>query len=264
MIVPSNRFRVIALSGLLATAAGACGGGSSVKVEYSVSAQQNYERGSDALAQKDWTAAAKYFNFVKGRFPYSKYSVLAELRLADAELGAGNYATAIEAYKAFLKFHPSHEMVANGYVAYRIGATYVRMLPDDSWVSPPAYEKDQSPTSDAHRELSSFLRKYPRSPYLAEARKALATVDTRLAEHEMYVARYYWKRGKAMGTVLRLRRLLDLHVGGGYDVEALYLLGKAYAAVDMKARAKQTWERLVREHPRADRAAEARSELSSL
>jgi outer membrane protein assembly factor BamD len=264
MIHPSTRTRSVLFASLLALAgAVACGGGGDTKVDYQVSAKQNYERGSDALANKSWAAAAKYFSFIKARFPYSKYAVLAELRLADAELGAENHAAAIDAYKAFLKFHPSHEMVVNGYVAYKIGAAYVAMLPEDFWISPPAYEKDQSATSDAFRELSAFIRKYPGSPYLPDAKKAVLRVNQRLAEHEMYVAKYYWKRGKAMGTVLRLRRLIDRHAGTRYDAEALYLLGKAYAKVNMKDRAKKTWERLVREHP-GDFANDARGEMSAL
>jgi outer membrane protein assembly factor BamD len=184
--------------------------------------------------------------------------------MADAELGAEHYLQAIDAFKTFIKFHPSHEMVANGYAAYKIGAAYVEMLPGDMWLLPPSYEKDQSATSDAHRELTSFLRKYPRSPYVGDAHKALRRVNVRLAEHEMYAARFYWKRGAAMGTVLRLRRLLERHGGTRFDPEALYLLGRAYVAVDMKDRARKAWERLVREHPGAEWAADARGALAEL
>jgi outer membrane protein assembly factor BamD len=261
MIRFSQRVHALLLVTILSGGAAACGGSTTAKVEYSVSAQQNYARGTSALSKKDWTAAAKYFSFIKARFPYSKYAVLAELRLADSELGAEHYLAAIDAYKAFLKFHPSHEMVTNGYVAWKIGSTYVEMLPSDFWLLPPAYEKDQSPTSDAHRELTSFLRKYPRSPYHAKAKATLARINTRLAEHELYVARFYWKRGKAMGTVLRLRRLLERHRGTPYDAEAMYLLGRAYVAVDMKDKAKRTWEELIRSHPQASWASDARDAL---
>src|SRR5688572_6587544 len=84
----------------------ACGGGDGDdSVDYSVSTQQNYERGLKALKNEEWSAAAKYFSFIKARFPYSKYAVLAELRLADAEYGAEHYLQAIDAYKQFIKFH---------------------------------------------------------------------------------------------------------------------------------------------------------------
>jgi outer membrane protein assembly factor BamD len=248
-----------------ALSAVACGGdGESAKVDYSVSAQQNYERGLKKLKDDDWIAAAKYFSFIKARFPYSKYAVLAELRLADAEYGAEHYLQAIDGYKQFIKFHPSHEMVHNGYAAFRIGAAYYEMLPGDLWLLPPSWEKDQSSTSDAHRELNEFLKKYPTSPQVPKARKLLAKLNRRLAEHEMYVAKFYWKRDKPMGTVLRLRRLLDRHGGVGFDQEALYLLGKAYLKIDEPQRARQVWERLVKEYPDDEHAAEVRDELSHL
>src|SRR3569623_1840366 len=70
----------------------ACGAKSGTgAVDYSVSAQKNYEKGLKELDDKDWVAASKYFAFIKSRFPYSKYAVLAERRLADAEFGAEQY-----------------------------------------------------------------------------------------------------------------------------------------------------------------------------
>ena len=195
---------------VLATAAAiaiGCGGGKGGgSVEYSVSAQKNYEKGLKELEAKDWVAASKYFGFIKSRFPYSKYAVLAELRLADAEFGAEQYLEAIDSYRLFVKFHPTHEMVQNGYAQFRIGEAYYQQLPSDFWMFPPSYEKDQSSTEDAANELKSFLDKYPDSPYRGKAKEIVVKVGKKLADHEWYVARYYWDRGKPMGTVLRLRR----------------------------------------------------------
>jgi outer membrane protein assembly factor BamD len=249
----------IALAGL------ACGGKTtSGAVDYSVSAQKNYDKGLKELEDKDWIAASKYFGFIKTRFPYSKYAVLAELRLADAEFGAEQYLEAIDSYRLFIKFHPTHEMVANGYATYRIGEGYYRQLSGDFWMFPPSYEKDQSSTEDAANELKSFLDKYPDSPYRSKAKEILAQVGKRLADHEWYVARYYWDRGKPMGTVIRLRRLLERYRGVGYDEEALWLLGRAYVAVAMRDRAKGVWSEIVDKYPRSIHADAARSALSGL
>jgi outer membrane protein assembly factor BamD len=250
---------------LFALAIGACGAKStSGSVDYSVSAQKNYEKGLKELENKDWVAASKYFGFIKSRFPYSKYAVLAELRLADAEFGAEQYLEAIDSYRLFIKFHPTHEMVANGYASFKIGDAYYRQLPGDFWLFPPSYEKDQSSTEDAANELKSFLDKYPESPYRDKAKEILVAVGKKLADHEWYVARYYWDRGKPMGTVLRLRRLLERYRGVGYDVEALWLLGRAYIAVDMPDRARLSWQELVAKYPQSSRAGEARDALASL
>jgi outer membrane protein assembly factor BamD len=253
---------VVVLALLGAAACGAKTGGGAV--DYSVSAQKNYEKGLKELEHKDWVAASKYFGFIKSRFPYSKYAVLAELRLADAEFGAEQYLEAIDSYRLFIKFHPTHEMVANGYASFRIGEAYYKQLPSDFWMFPPSYEKDMSSTEDAATELRSFLDKYPDSPYRDRAKDIITKVGKRLADHEWYVARYYWDRGKPMGTVLRLRRLLEHYRGVGYDEEALWLLGRAYVAVDMPDRARQSWQELVEKYPRSDRAGDARGALASL
>ncbi len=237
----------------------ACGGSrANGKVDYSVTAKKNFKKGEEELKEKDWVAAAKYFSFIKARFPYSKYSVLSELRMADAEFGAEHFLQAIDGYKLFIKFHPTHALVVNGYSAYRIGESYLRLLPSGFWLLPPRYEKDQSATGDAHRELSTFVKKYPKSPYVPKAKEALTKVNTRLAEHEMYVARFYWKRGKPMGTVLRLRRLLARHAGTDLDGDALWLLGRAYEKVEMPSRAKESYLQLTTKHPKHENAGAAR------
>ncbi len=242
----------------------ACGGKTTGRVNYSVSAERNYDKGLEELAQKDWIAAAKYFAFIKSRFPYSKFATLAEIRLADAEFGAEQFLQAIDSYKLFMKFHPTHELVVKGYAAFRIGEAYYKMLPGDWWLLPPSHEKDQSSSEDAEEELHKFLEKYPDSPHKERAIEILDKVGKRLAAHEWYVARYYWDRDKPMGTVLRLRRLLERYKGVGYDEEAMWLLGRAYLAVGMHDRARTAWQELADTYPKHGRAADARSAITRL
>jgi outer membrane protein assembly factor BamD len=243
----------------------ACGSSQSdTRVKYAVTARQNHEKGEAKLKDKAWVAAAKYFAFVKARFPYSKYAVLAEMGMADAEFGAGHYLQAIDGYKLFIKFHPTHDMTINGYASYRIGEAYYKMLPGDWWLLPPSYEKDQSATADAHRQLTSFLEKYPKSPYQEMAQKRLTNINQRLASHEMYVAKFYWERGKHMGTVLRLRKLLKQHAGTRFDPQAMYLLGRAYVKVKMPDRAREIWGELVKTFPTHQEAKDAKSALAKL
>jgi outer membrane protein assembly factor BamD len=243
---------------------GACGGKATGQVTYSVSAQKNYEKGLKALDDKDYIAATKYFGFIKSRFPYSKFAVLAELRMADGMFGAEQWLEAIDSYRLFQKFHPTHEFVVNGYTSFRIGDAYFKQLPSDFWLFPPSYEKDQSATEDAANELKSFLDKYPDSKYRDEAKEILKKVGKRLADHEWFVAKYYWEKGKPMGTVLRLRRLLERFRGVGYDEDALWLLGRAYVAVDMNDRARLAWNELVTKFPNSIHAIEAKTALSTL
>ncbi len=271
-----RKFLVISLATTLLGALAACGGGSreSGHVEYSVSAKQNYDRGMKAIEDEEWVDSVKYFSFVKARFPYSKYAVLADLRMADAAFGAGEYLEAIDAFQQFIKFHPTHEMVENGYAPFRVGESYFRMLPDDWFLVPPAYEKDQSATMDALRELQSFLRKYPKSQFRDRAEKMRVVTAHKLAQTEWYVATFYWKRHKPMATVLRLRTLLRKYPDVGFDEDALWLLGQAYVKVGRvsepthgkddpgPANAREAWQELVEKHPKHKHADDARRALA--
>jgi outer membrane protein assembly factor BamD len=245
---------------------GACGGalGSGTAVEYSTSAAQNYERGMRKLEEEEWMDAAKYFAFLKARFPYSKFAVLSDLRLGDAQFGAGGYLEAIDTYKLFIKFHPTHEQVQNGYAAFKIAESNYKLLPNDWVLLPPSYEKDQGASLDAIRELRSFLRDHPNSPYLPRAKEMYQRTAKRLADHEWYVANFYWKKKKWRGTILRLRVLRADYPGTGYDEEALYLLGRAYVNDQRKEDAKKVFEELVAKYPKHRHASSARSALGQL
>jgi outer membrane protein assembly factor BamD len=270
-------FRKLFVFLLLSVAVAACGGGGregSGHVEYSVSAKQNYDRGMKSIQDSEWVDAVKYFSFVKARFPYSKYAVLADLRMADAAFGAGEYLEAIDGFQQFIKFHPTHEMVENGYAAFRVGESYFKMLPDDWFLVPPAYEKDQSATQDALREIQNFIRKYPKSTYVERAEKMRVVVAHKLAQTEWYVANFYWNRHKPMATVLRLRTLLRKYPDVGFDEDALWLLSKAYVKVGRvdspthgkddpgPANAKEALQELVDKHVNKKHFDDARRELA--
>jgi outer membrane protein assembly factor BamD len=259
-IVRSYAF--IAIVSVVSVVLGACGGSAREgTVEYSVSAAQNYDLGMKKLKEEEWTDAVRYFTFVKARFPYSKYAVLADLRMADAAFGAEAYAEAVDAYKMFIKFHPTHEMVENGYAAFRIAQGYEKMLPDDWFLVPPAYEKDMSSALDAARELASVIRNYPRSQYVPKAKELHKKVAHLLAQHEWYVANFYWKKDAPMGTVLRLRTLLKEYPDAGYDERALYLLGQAYSRVGRPDDAKKAFETLIETYPKDPLADDARKQI---
>lgn len=257
-----NRYSTLRILPLLLVFC-ACGGPVNPgKAEYSVTAQENYQKGLAELEEEDWIAATKYFAFIKARFPYSKYAVVAELGMADAEFGAGNYLKAIESYRLFVKFHPTHEKVENGYAPFQAVKAYQKLLPTDFILLPPSFERDQATTSDAHRSLRQFIARYKTSEYQKEAAELMEELRVRLATHEYYVAQYYWERDRPMGTVMRLRTMLKKFPGTSLDGDALQLLARAYEKVNMKDRARETWERLAKEHPKHGGAKRARKALS--
>jgi outer membrane protein assembly factor BamD len=230
---------------------------SSKSVTYSLTAKQNYEKGMAALKDEDYAEAQKYFQFVKQKYPFSKFAVLAELALADAQFDRGNYTEAIDSYKSFTRLHPTHDRVEDGYVAFRIGESYFKDMPDDVFLLPPSYEKDQSAVMDALRELGEFERKFPDSKYVKRADELRRKVLQRLVDHEVYVARFYLRADHPNAAALRLEGALRRYPGSGREPELLYALGETYLKLGDPLRAKETFQRVVTEYAAAEDARRA-------
>src|SRR5437868_4524499 len=85
--------------------------GSNSTPDYSSSAKENYDRGAVELKKENWQDAIKLFQHVRSKFGFSKWATLAELGIADANFGREKYEEAVEAYRSFIKNHPTHQKV---------------------------------------------------------------------------------------------------------------------------------------------------------
>jgi len=230
---------------------------STKQVSYMETARSNYEKGLTELQDDNYLDAIKLFSHVKNKYPFSRYATLAELRIADVYFAQEKFLEAIDAYKLFHKFHPTHPEVINGYASYRICDSYVQQMPTDWFLVPPSYEKDQAATKDALRTLVSFLKSYPQSKYLSKARDLYRQCVRRLADHELYVARFYLERDKPQATILRLETLLQNYSDAGVDPEVLLMLGQTYLKMRQPARAKDAFANLVKRYPNNPYSAKA-------
>src|SRR5205814_2757777 len=80
-----------------------------VKVSYLESAKKNYDKGLSKLSSDNFAEARKYFRHVKDKFGYTRFAALSELRLADTDFAEQLFTAAIDGYRTFIKFHPTHE-----------------------------------------------------------------------------------------------------------------------------------------------------------
>ena len=224
-------------------------------------AEQNYNQGLKELKSKNYITAEQFFQQVKSAFAFSRWATLAELGVADSEMGREKFAEAVDDYKAFIRAHPSHERVQDGYAAFRIGEAYHKQIPSDWFIVPPSYEKDQGPVLDAMRELGAFHDQYADSPYKAQAQKLYDDCVRRLADHELYVANFYLKLGKPHAAIGRLEGVVKSYPGARREPETLLLLGRTYLKMEKPADARRAFVKLVNEHPKDYRAEKARSYL---
>jgi outer membrane protein assembly factor BamD len=145
-------------------------------------AQELFENGKDAMAQKEYSKAAEYFQKLKDRYPFSPYTPDAELALGDAFFLNEKYVEAADAYKEFEALHPRHEEMA--YVLYQIGMADFRQFA--------SIDRPQKNITEALEYFYKLRELYPGSKYSEEAPRLIKECRKFLADHELYVADFYW------------------------------------------------------------------------
>lgn len=226
-------------------------------VLFAKTAKENYERGIRAMKGDSHLDAAKYFNYIKQNFPTSRWVPWAELGLADAAFGRESYIEAIDDFQAFERSHPKHPRVLDGYCSYKIGEAYYKQIPSDWFLVPPSFEKDQGPVHDAKRELQAFLDRYGNSQYADKARKLFAEALQRLADNELYIARFYLGRNRPKAATWRLEYVVNEYPGARREAEVLLLLGQVLLKQENPQDARDAFRRLIIEHPKDYRCKQA-------
>ena len=261
-ILPRPMRRAVAASLLLALAA--CSKHVTLGGEAKLlpTAEENYQAGQELLKEASYPEAQKFFEYIRTKFPFSKYAALSDLRLADAKYAQGHYGEAADAYGQFIQLHPAHEEI--DYAEFRQGESLFRDAPSDFFLFPPAYEKDLKQVRKAADALKKFVEKYPKSKYLPDAKKLLVQAQGRLAANDWYVAEFYFKRSQWAGAAGRYETLVEKYPGSKHEVEALMKLARAAVQLKEPYRARTALQKLIVEHPNDPRRPEAEKMLASL
>jgi len=199
----SKRFLTIALALLLAVSAGCA---SFDKMRSFLDPGSNKPDTSESLSQQGldhfnhgkYEKALEVFKKLKERYPFSQYSLLAELKIADSEYYLKNYEEARLLYREFEEQHPSNEAVP--YVMFQVGMCYYKEID--------TIDRDSSGASNAIQAFSRQLKSFPVSPYTDEAQGRIMAAKNFLAGHEFYVATFYVKTKSYIEAMARLEYIL--------------------------------------------------------
>ena len=178
---------------------------------FDIPAQVLANNAENAYRDAEYDTAAELYQQLKDRFPYSRYALLAELRLGDAYQKAERYEEAAMAYEDFIRLHPRNEAVP--YAFFQMGMTHHAQL-----LTP-----DRDPTSAA-RALDIFKRlraNYPNDPYSYQASPRMEECVATLAAHDMSVGDFYRHRERYEAAIGRYKQVITQYPDAGYYTEAL-------------------------------------------
>jgi len=166
---------------------------------------------SELMAQ-----AGEAFQKIKDRYPYSKFAILAELKMADTLFMRSSYDEAYDAYKEFERLHPTHQAIP--YVIYREGMCHYKQMK--------SIDRDQGPSTKAKEDFGRLVNRFPKNVYAARARMKIRKCYVNLAQHELYVGRFYFRMKEYRAASSRFRYAIGHYPDVGQYYEALEYLGR--------------------------------------
>ena len=218
--------RVLALA--CALAAAACSSNKTEALNPNASAERLYSDAKAEMNAGNWEQAIKTLERVEGRGAGTLLAQQALLDTAYAQWRSGERAQALASVERFIKLNPSSP--ALDYALYLRG---VINFNDDigimgSLAGQDLAERDSRASRDAFQAFKELVDRFPDSAYAEDARQRMAYIVNTLAEYELYVARYYYRRGAYVAAVNRAQQALVDFQGAPATEEALYIMVLSY------------------------------------
>jgi outer membrane protein assembly factor BamD len=176
------------------------------------------------------------------------------LKRAEALYQEGEYIEAIGEYQHFLDLHPLHEWA--DYAQLKLGLSYFQQFT--------TIDRDPGPVQKARESFQKLLTTYPNTKYADEAQKRLASCQERLAQHQFYVGRFYYKQEAYPAAIHRFEEILASYPNDPVAADSLYYLALSYEQQGKAELAVSRLQDLIEKHPDSPYQSRARQTLTRL
>jgi outer membrane protein assembly factor BamD len=210
------------------------------------------KEGDDLYAIKHYDDAIIRWKKVKEGVTAPDIVALADLNIANSLFENKKYIEAAAEYENFRKLHPNHEKIP--LAVYRLGLCYFNQIT--------GIDTEQTPVKNAASMFETYLKQYPSSEFVKEAREKLEACKTKQLQYEIYVGRFYFRTDKYQAAIKRLEGALVVFPKSKIHDETLFYLGRAYLETGNKTKGKEVLSRLLSEFPSSSFAPKTRKILN--
>jgi outer membrane protein assembly factor BamD len=187
----------------------------------SASAQELAWDGMDAYENGKYSKAIEKFQKLKDYYPFSKYAILAELKIADAHYQRDEYEEAVFAYENFEQLHPRNEAIP--YVIYQIGRCYYDQIDTP--------DRDQTSAKKALEAFQRLVKQFPKDQYSTRAAEHIKTAQKSLAGHAYVVGVFYYNTKHYKAALNRFMSIISDYPDVGYHQKALEYIAKCEGSI---------------------------------
>jgi len=189
--------------------------------EEDLTSQEYVWAGMDAYEEGDYKDAIENFQKLKDYYPFSKYAILAELKLGDSHYHLQQYEDAIFAYEEFEKLHPRNEAIP--YVIYQIGLCYFEQID--------TIDRDQTNAREALETFQRLQKQFPGNEYSHTAEAHIAESMKSLSGHEYVIGVFYYNTDHYEAALNRFMRVISKYPDVGYHQDSLEYIAKCEASL---------------------------------
>ena len=211
-----------------------------------------YAEAKDELNSGAYDKAVNLFEKLEGRAAGTPLAQQAQLEKAYAQYKAAEPAQALATLDRFMKLHPASPAI--DYALYLKGV--INFNDDLGWFSfitqQNLSERDQKAAKESFEAFKELVARYPESRYTPDARLRMTYIVNSLAEYEVHVARYYYRRGAYVAAVNRAQAALADYRDVPALEEALYIMVKSYEALGMTQLRDDSQRVLDTNYPRSE------------
>lgn len=206
--------------------------------------EQAFNKCVKLSSKNQFQDAVDCLEIFKSRYPSSKFTAEAELKIADTYFAKKEYLLAAETYLLFARLHPTSEKL--DYVYYRTGLSY--------WhAAPKAVDRNQENLPEAVDNFKIVTSQFPNSPYMKMAAAKYNEARLRIASRHFYIGKLYYKWGEYLAAVPRFKEIIDNYSKLGLDEEALYYMASSFHELGKTEELKVVAEVMKEEFPSSKR-----------
>lgn len=192
-----------------------------------------YTEARSEMNASNFEKAVPLLERLEGRAAGTTLAQQAQIDKAYAQYRNGDKAEAIATLDRFLQLHPTSP--AADYALYLKGiVNFNDNLGLFSWLHrQDLSERDQRAAKEAFEAFSELVTRFPDSRYAPDARARMRYTVNALAQYEVHVARYYYRRGAYVAAVSRAQQALADYRDAPALEEALHILVQSYDKLGM-------------------------------
>ena len=185
------------------------------------------------MAAGGFEKAIQHFEKLESRYPFGTYAQQAQMEIAYAHYRLGDAPQALAAVERFIKLHPNHPHVdymyyLRGLINFNDKISFLDFLSKQD-----PSERDSKAARDAFDAFKLLAERFPDSTYAKDAIDRMKYLVNALAQHEVHVANYYYRRGAYVAAANRAQRAVTEYRDAPAIEEALYVMVKSYDAMGL-------------------------------